>query len=257
MSESADRSAEPLLVAIDAATSSPSLAMLAGERPLAVRSMPAGERTDAWLPGALDECLAEAGRVLDEVEGLAVTIGPGAFTGIRVGLALALGLAAPRRLPVRGVLTLEALAESGRRRCRWLAPCIDARRGQVYGAAYELDGRLAAPLAPALPPAAYRPSELARLLGGLGIRPLLIGSGAALVDAPPGCERLADPGPLAPAAGALLARGWSAGPEACGHEPLPVYLRPADARPPRNPLLAARRGDEGGRGGGRRRGGGD
>lgn len=87
----------------------------------------------AVLPTLLQACLAEAGITPAGLDAIGVTVGPGSFTGIRAGLALALGLGLASRCPVIGVTVGEALAESlpdlaGRR--LWCA--IPSRRGRVF-----------------------------------------------------------------------------------------------------------------------------
>ena len=91
----------------------------------------------ASLPALVDAVLARAGLSVEDVEGLAVSIGPGSFTGLRVGLALAKGIALAGGLPVVGVPTLEALA--------WVAEAppgtticaaLDARKREVYAALF-------------------------------------------------------------------------------------------------------------------------
>ena len=64
----------------------------------------------ASLPLLVERVLRDAGLALEDVEGIAVSIGPGSFTGLRIGLALAKGLAFAGGLPLVGVPTLEALA---------------------------------------------------------------------------------------------------------------------------------------------------
>lgn len=197
-------------------------------------------RTDAWVGTAVMECLREAGLGVADLDGLACSVGPGTFTGIRVGIATALGMAAPRGLPVAGIRTLDALALLGLQRAAIVVACIDARRGQVYAALYERGAEDSAllPLPTAWGPAVCQPEEVADLLASRSPAPLLIGSGAGLIDAP-------SPGPpaLAAAIGALAVRAWNGGggSPSAWPSPEPVYLRPPDATPPENPLLRARR----------------
>jgi tRNA threonylcarbamoyladenosine biosynthesis protein TsaB len=248
---------EPVLIAVDAAVQPASLAVLRGET-VASQTFAAGDVfTDAWLAPALDDCLGAADLRLADVNGFAVTTGPGMFTGIRVGLATCLGLAAPRRLPVAGVLTLEALAAMGcaaETSTRWVASCVDARRGQVYGALYRLPSRCALPLPAAIEPQVADPGIFVEAVAEITATPLLIGSGTryfrttettrgeaanATVDIPPGFSIGTLSEPLAVAAGRLVARAWTPeGPVGC-HPPVPHYIRPADVRPARNPLLSA------------------
>jgi len=114
------------------------------------------------LPRLVERTLADAGLQVGDVQGLAVSIGPGSFTGLRIGLAFAKGLAYAGRVPLAAVSTLEALAWAadappGVRICA----ALDARKQEVYAALFEAtcDGprRLGADVA-------LRPAALARLL---------------------------------------------------------------------------------------------
>ena len=69
---------------------------------------------------------------LQQIDGYAVTQGPGSFTGLRIGISTVKGLAMAMDKPVAGVSTLEALASQVRPECELICPMIDARRGEVY-----------------------------------------------------------------------------------------------------------------------------
>jgi len=92
--------------------------------------------------GLLDGVLDRARSGLRDLDGIAVSIGPGSFTGLRVGLTVAKVLARFGRTPLAGVSTLEAMALDGRRRSAGpdFLPVIDARRGEVYAAAFRATG---------------------------------------------------------------------------------------------------------------------
>ncbi|HYE99100.1 MAG TPA: tRNA (adenosine(37)-N6)-threonylcarbamoyltransferase complex dimerization subunit type 1 TsaB [Planctomycetota bacterium] len=90
-------------------------------------------------PGIRELC-AEAGWPLESLELLACDVGPGSYTGLRVGLAAAKGLAFALKKPVVGVPSLDALAEQGLGLARVLCPAVDAKWNQIYGAVY-VDGR--------------------------------------------------------------------------------------------------------------------
>ncbi|MCO8029631.1 tRNA (adenosine(37)-N6)-threonylcarbamoyltransferase complex dimerization subunit type 1 TsaB [Brevundimonas diminuta] len=176
------------------------------------------------LGGLARDAAAEAGG-FDGVDRIGVTVGPGSFTGLRVGLAFALGLGAALDRPVVGISTLDALAASVAAP-GLVAAVIDARRGQVYGRLFR-DG---APLgeAEAWPLETARDRILAEAGQG-GV--LLVGSGATLLAetfpelAGARLEPLAAPSPQA------LARLTMAADPATS-PPSPLYLRAPDATPP-------------------------
>jgi tRNA threonylcarbamoyladenosine biosynthesis protein TsaB len=116
---------------------------------LAEVSREAGLAHATELLSVVDECLAMAGASLEEVGCVAVSTGPGSFTGLRVGLATGKGLALAAGVPIVGVATLEALAAT--QIAPWLppgaaaaamagdaliVPCLDARKGEVYTARF-------------------------------------------------------------------------------------------------------------------------
>lgn len=89
----------------------------------------------------VDNVLKLSGLTMNDIDALAVTVGPGSFTGLRIGAALTMGLAGDR--PVYPVPTLEALAYNLCDRDCIIIPTLDARRNQVYTAVFEAkDGRI-------------------------------------------------------------------------------------------------------------------
>jgi tRNA threonylcarbamoyladenosine biosynthesis protein TsaB len=91
------------------------------------------------LPAAIDEVLDAAGISLSDLSAIAVAIGPGSFTGLRVGLSYAKGIAAAGKIAIVGVSSLEALAlcaGSGLAEGALVYPVIDARKGEVYTGLY-------------------------------------------------------------------------------------------------------------------------
>lgn len=172
-----------------------------------------------------------AGEDFARLDRIAVTVGPGSFTGLRVGLAFALGLGTALDRPVVGVSALDALAASVPEAGGLTAALIDARRGQVYARLFR-DGR---PLAP--PEALTAAEAAARLtaahLTAAGGPVRLVGTGAALV-----AQALAETTPIpasiapldAPDIGAVARLAAAA--EPADHPPRPLYLRAPDATPP-------------------------
>jgi tRNA threonylcarbamoyladenosine biosynthesis protein TsaB len=129
-----------IVLAIDTATPVPALA-LAGMRFEEESRLPSGRHVSEVILPALSDLLERAGARLGDLSRIAVLAGPGSFTGIRVGLATAWGLARSLRIPLETVGSLEALAETARgaggvRVSAWLP----AERGDVYAATFDLSG---------------------------------------------------------------------------------------------------------------------
>lgn len=122
----------------------------------------------AKLPGALRDLLVAADLRLPDVEAYAVGLGPGSFTGLRIGLATWKGLAYANRRPIAGASSLAAMAAQaaeGAPAGALLVPLLDARKGEVYAGFYRAaGGRLDA----VRPEAALSPTALLDQLAGLG-----------------------------------------------------------------------------------------
>ncbi|MGV6852987.1 MAG: tRNA (adenosine(37)-N6)-threonylcarbamoyltransferase complex dimerization subunit type 1 TsaB [bacterium] len=105
------------------------------------------KHTELVLP-MTRELLEEARLKLSDLDVIAVSIGPGAFTGVRVGISFAQGLALPHKLPLVGINSLEAMAWNVLRKQpeKTVACCLDARMGEVYFASYARDGVQFCPL---------------------------------------------------------------------------------------------------------------
>lgn len=195
-------------------------------RPLGLRVEVMAKGHQERLGGLARDAAAEAGG-FDGVARIGVTVGPGSFTGLRVGLAFALGLGAALDRPVVGISTLDALAASVPDGDQGLvAAVIDARRGQVYARLFR-DG---VPLgeAEALPLETAR--DRIRAEAGAA-RPVLVGSGVPVLTEtfPELADATLHPLP-APALEALAALTMAADPATA--LPQPMYLRAPDATPP-------------------------
>ncbi|WP_369058007.1 tRNA (adenosine(37)-N6)-threonylcarbamoyltransferase complex dimerization subunit type 1 TsaB [Caulobacter sp. 73W] len=211
-----------IVLAIDTCLAASSAAVIDGDRTLASRTEPMTRGHQEALGGIVRETMAQAGVDFASLDRIAVTVGPGSFTGLRVGLAFAKGLAVALNIPCIGIGTLEALAE-GRDEPR--IATIDAKKGQIYWQAFEGD-------APLNDPAVDGIGEV-----GVAARwvfanddPLIMGSGEPLLSPlVPGayCD-----GPLlAVADPAAIARlGAKADPAVA--QPVPLYLRPPYATLP-------------------------
>ena len=226
------------LLAFDTATSGCSAAAFRDGSVAAsqARAMTRGQ-SESLMP-MIDDVLAEAGLTYGDLDALAVTVGPGAFTGLRIGLAAARGLALALNIPCAAVTTLEAVAkaqpplpdpvadgDAG------LLVALDSKREDFY---VQLFGR---DLAPMTDPAAVMPDALAGLLpdGCAAISVAGDAAGAA-------CEALAAAGIAAHATGgpgvpdAAVVGGIAVGRALppVGRAPGPIYLRPPDAVRPKD-----------------------
>ena len=207
-----------IALGFDTCLSACSVAVVDGERVLAcAREVMARGHQERLAPMA-QQVMAKAGLTFGQLDRIGVTVGPGSFTGLRVGIAFAKGLALSLDRPTVGIGTLEALAAHAK---GLVFPAIDARRGQLYLQAFE-DGRaLMAPDALTAEAAAARIAELS-----MGRPFTLTGSGAALLT------------DLSPAATLLPAEGADARDVARltvlrDPAPLkPLYLRAPDAKLP-------------------------
>lgn len=119
-------------LALDTATLTGSVAVLRDDLALAELSARVRATHSEQLLVLVEEALARAGVSLDEVERLAVGVGPGSFTGVRIGLATAKGLALSTGAPLVGVSSLAALAASLALHGGPVLACLDARRDEVY-----------------------------------------------------------------------------------------------------------------------------
>jgi tRNA threonylcarbamoyladenosine biosynthesis protein TsaB len=132
------------VLAVETATSWQSVAVLDDSRVLARYDQDAaGSHAKLLLP-TIDRLLHETSLTLKQLDGLAVSIGPGSFTGLRVGLATLLGFRTISRLPLAVVPTLEGMAWNLRGSSALLCPILNSRRGELYWALFcwASDGRL-------------------------------------------------------------------------------------------------------------------
>lgn len=120
------------------------------------------------MPG-VHHVMEQAELGFDRLDGVAVGIGPGTFTGLRIGIATARALATARGLDVTPVSSLAALAEGIE--AELALPLIDARRGEVFAALFERGE-------PCWPPFAARPEEVSERVREAGITPLAAGDGS-------------------------------------------------------------------------------
>ncbi|MGW2840337.1 tRNA (adenosine(37)-N6)-threonylcarbamoyltransferase complex dimerization subunit type 1 TsaB [Streptomyces sp. NPDC001493] len=208
---------------MDTATPAVTVALHDGTSVVAESGQVDARRHGELLLPTVDRVLAEAGTTLDAVTGIVVGVGPGPYTGLRVGLVTAATFASALSVPVHGLCTLDGLAyaagEAGI--TGPFAVATDARRKEVYWARY------ADPRTRTGGPSVDRPADIAEELAGLPV----VGAGAVLYpDSFPDAR-----GPEHVSAGALAA--LAAERLAAGEkllDPQPLYLRRPDAQVPKN-----------------------
>lgn len=230
-----------LILAIDTAAGLCAAAVhdtQAGERGRAVLDL--GKGHAEHLIGVIEDALAAAGASYANLGAVAVSVGPGSFTGLRVGVATARGLALALALPALGIGTLEAIAHQARvaRPGQPVLCLIEAGRGQVYAAAYDGDGALI------MAPAALARQEAAVIAGQ---RPYLLAGSAAAAIASETAPQAAildittpDIASYAVLAAQRLGKGAPFPPA-----PVPLYLREADAKVQEGFALPRRDGQDG------------
>lgn len=180
-------------------------------------------------PGHAERLLALVEQVMegagwDDIDRIAVGVGPGGFTGLRIGIATARALAQARSIEVVPVSTLQALATAAEGDRQTVLAVIDARRKEVFAAAWQGDRRV-------FGPEALKPADLARRIGEL--RPLAVGDGALRYRA-----QLEAAGAVIPSwagahrvDGGAICRLGAAGSPVPLPELLPDYIRDPDAKP--------------------------
>ena len=124
------------VLAVETATSWQSVAILDGTRVLARHDQDAGGSHAKLLLPVIDRLFSESGLTLKQLDGLVVSIGPGSFTGLRVGLATLLGFRTISQLPLAVVPTLEGMAWNLRGTSTLLCPVLNSRRGELYWALF-------------------------------------------------------------------------------------------------------------------------
>jgi tRNA threonylcarbamoyl adenosine modification protein YeaZ len=129
-----------LTLAIDTTGATLSAALLEDQTTLAEVFVNTGDNHSLQLLPAIKHIYGLAGASLEMTDLFVCTLGPGSFTGVRIGVATIKGLAMATGKPVIGFSTLEALAANMGPFPGSICPILDAQRGQIYAAAYELDG---------------------------------------------------------------------------------------------------------------------
>ena len=128
------------ILAFDGTAKAASVAVCENEKPLAYYTVDNGLTQSELLLPMAENLLSSLKMSFSDIDIFATSVGPGSFTGVRIGVSLIKGLAFGRKAPCIAVSTLEALAENLVPLKGLLVPCMDARRNQVYSATFRSDG---------------------------------------------------------------------------------------------------------------------
>ncbi|MFA9446151.1 tRNA (adenosine(37)-N6)-threonylcarbamoyltransferase complex dimerization subunit type 1 TsaB [Egicoccus sp. AB-alg6-2] len=221
-----------LVLGLETSTGQSSVALVGNDGVLASASLGVARRHGEFVAPAVRFCLEQAGTTADRITGVAVGLGPGLYTGLRVGIATAQAFAAASELPVVGMSGLDVVAFQARHVRRPICAVIDARRGELFWALYR-----------AVPGGVQRQSELAvstpahlaAELEAIGEDCLVIGDGLARardelrgvgIEAADTFDATPDAAHLAELALPRFEREETQRPT----DLLPIYLRQADAK---------------------------
>lgn len=237
---------DELVLAFDTSHAKGSVAIARGKEIICEVLFDAADTHSATLMPAIDTALELAKEEISSIDLFAVTIGPGSFTGLRIGLATVKGFASVKRRPVVTMTSLELLAAALPYAREVVCPVIDAYKGEVYAALY--DTRSGSPVE-LVSPFAAAPGEAAAKLGNHG--PLILcGTGLgrygdALLGSLPEGSTAAGLRWSIPSAAHLALRAHDLKQVVYDDLPLlePLYIRPPDAKLP--PDTKLRRGGSG------------
>ena len=214
------------VLGIETSTSQTAVALVEQGKLVVGRSLARPKQSAERLLPMIAELLAEAGWQRRDIERIGVSVGPGSFTGLRIGIACAQGLSLGLGVPLVGVTSLRAMARAvPEARAGTRVAVLDARRAEVFIGAYG-SGPLAHELAP---PQALSRNDARRLLEAQLAPPLVwVGSGLSLLDMPPSFSSAETNEPSAHAVGQLAEEL-----DPADNPALPVYVRDAGATLPR------------------------
>lgn len=229
------------ILAIESSALTASVALCEDDLPIAAMTLQTGHtHSDTLLP-MVEQLLAHAGWTVQDIDLFAVPVGPGSFTGIRIGVSLIKGLAFDSGKPCVGISSLEGMAYNLIGFDGILSPVMDARRNQLYNALFRWqDDQLLRLTEDRLIPAADLVKELARY----GERVILTGEGSAILQNASSADiTYIIPSPLMATQNAvgvaqLALCQYNAGNVVTDSELLPIYLRPSQAERERNERIA-------------------
>lgn len=225
------------LLAIESSAKTASVAILEDDLLLAEYTTNHKMTHSQTLLPMLDEIVKRIGADLSEMSAIAISKGPGSFTGLRIGSATAKGLGQALNLPIVEVPTLEGLAYNVAEYDGIVCPCMDARRNHVYGAIYTFsEGKVQTVVETCLVEAADFVKIVGEKASELGKKPIFLGDGVSVVKpelANAQYEyKLANANSNTHRAASVAQAGavrFAAGQMVTAKEHVPDYLRPSQA----------------------------
>jgi tRNA threonylcarbamoyladenosine biosynthesis protein TsaB len=221
----------PIILTIQTASPAGSVALSDGDHLLAEFNLDSRKTPTEWLLPAIEELLSRTGLAKDSVDAIGVVRGPGAFTGLRVGLATAKGLALALDCPLVGISSLQCLAMQTPFTQMPVCVMLDARKQEVYTCVYRWESGH---------PRAISEEQVVKpekLMADINVDILFLGNGA-LVYRSLIVRQLSSRAHFAPdflnlpragAAAALALSEWQAGHTFSADEMMPSYLRQSEA----------------------------
>lgn len=221
----------PILLTIQTAAPAGGLAIADGERLLAEINLDVRQTPTEWLLQSVEDLLFKTGIDRKALDGIGVVRGPGSFTGLRVGLATAKGLAMATGCPLVGLSSLQCLAMQLPFTALPVCAMLDARKQEVYAAFYRWESGFPHPV---VAECVVKPETLLADIAG---EALFVGTGARVYRSLI-VRQLAGRAHFAPdflnlpgagAAAALALHEWRCGRTFTAEQLMPVYLRPSEA----------------------------
>jgi len=212
------------VLAVETSTLAGGAALLDGDLVVGEYVLDVSATHSERLMGAVDRLLTDVGWTVRDLEGLAVSVGPGSFTGLRLGLSTVKGLALALAIPIAAVPTLDAMAALLPFAALPVCPVLDARKREVYASLYRWDGT---GMRREWDYLAIAPGDLS---GRLDEPVIVLGDGAEQIDSPY-AQRIRPPrrGPSPACVGALGHARLAIGDTVAAAELVPIYLRPSEA----------------------------
>lgn len=221
----------PVILTIQTATPAGSIAISEGESLLAEINLDTRKTPTEWLLSSIDDLLVTTGLEKSDLDAIGVVRGPGAFTGLRVGLATAKGLSLAIGCPLLGISSLQCLAMQLPYAQFPVCVMLDARKQEVYTALYGWES--GTPRAMGGERVISPETLLAEITGetifvgngAMVYRSLIVRQMAGRAHFAPAFMNL----PRAAAAAALALVEWQSGRAVSADEMMPIYLRPSEA----------------------------